>query len=134
MKSLLLCFLLVPAFIYCQEESKHPIDISLAECMEKDYSTHGMLQCLNEAAEKWDAELNKVYNELKGMLDDSGKKKLKEAQQEWIKFRDKEFEFLDYLYSQKDGTMYLTMRAADRVEVVRKRALELQSYIDVLKY
>jgi len=134
MKKLLFFLLLIPVSIYCQETEKHPIDKFLDRCMEKDYSTHGMLNCLNEVFEKWDVELNKVYNELKDMLDESGKKKLKDSQLEWIKFRDKEFEFIDYLYSQKDGTMYLTMRVSDRVEVVRKRALELQSYIDVLEY
>lgn len=29
--------------------------------------------------------------------------------------------------------MYLEMRAADRLEIVRRRVLELQSHIDLLK-
>jgi hypothetical protein len=36
------------------------------------------------------------------------------------------------IYAKKDGTMYLTMQAADRVEVVQKRALESAAYLDIL--
>jgi hypothetical protein len=31
-----------------------------------------------------------------------------------------------------EGTMYVTMRLADRVDLIKRRTLELQSYADVL--
>ncbi len=112
---------------------RQAIDVWLDECLAKDASTAGTLTCLGQAYAKWDAELNATYQKLFAKLPADGQSALRESQRAWIKFRDQEFLFLDRLYGLMDGTMYQTMRAADRVEVVRKRALELSSYIDVLE-
>ncbi|MHB8054786.1 MAG: lysozyme inhibitor LprI family protein [Candidatus Aminicenantales bacterium] len=112
--------------------AKHPIDAWLEECTAKDESTAGQLTCLAAAYEKWDAELNRVYQELMPKLPEEARPVLKAAQVTWLKHRDEEFKLLDALYGSLEGTMYGLMRAADRVDIVRKRALELSSYIDVL--
>lgn len=70
---------------------------------------------------------------MKGLTDAKGKDRLIKAQRRWVQFRDSQYEFIDCLYSQLSGTMYLEMRAADRLEIVRRRVLELQSHIDLLK-
>ncbi|NJL59517.1 MAG: DUF1311 domain-containing protein [Desulfobacteraceae bacterium] len=101
--------------------------------MEKDSSTAGMSECMNQAYQLWDAELNKVYNQLKALLKPDVQAALRASQLEWIKFRDSEFALSDKIYSELQGTMYIPMRAGDRVEIVRKRTLELGSYIDLLK-
>lgn len=112
---------------------KHRIDKISDQCLEKNNSTAGMSECLNQAYQLWDAELNKVYNQLKISLKPDAQNALKASQLEWIKFRDSEFALSDKIYSELQGTMYIPMRVADRVEIVRKRTLELESYIDLLK-
>jgi uncharacterized protein YecT (DUF1311 family) len=112
--------------------AKHPIDQRLSDCMAKDPSTQGMLLCLEQGYSRWDAELNRVYKELMGKLSPEEQGVLKESQRAWLKQRDETFNLLRMIYAKKDGTMYLTMQAADRVEIVQKRALELASYLDVI--
>jgi uncharacterized protein YecT (DUF1311 family) len=58
---------------------------------------------------------------------------LKAAQLEWIKQRDLEFKFIDSVYDALQGTMYIPMRIAARMEVVKHRALELHEYLNLLK-
>jgi len=113
--------------------AKHPLDAWLEECTAKDESTVGQIACLTEAGGKWDAELNRVYKALMARLPEAARPALKAAQLAWIQHRDREFELLAALYDSLDGTMYGLMKAADRVDVVRKRALELSSYLDVLE-
>jgi uncharacterized protein YecT (DUF1311 family) len=112
--------------------AKHPIDAWLTNCMEKDPSTQGMNACLGQAYEKWDLELNRVYRELSGKLDPEAQAVLRETQRAWIAFRDRELAWLAKFYGGMDGTMYSNMLAADRVDLVKRRVLELASYLDVI--
>jgi uncharacterized protein YecT (DUF1311 family) len=112
--------------------AKHPIDAWLEQCTAKDESTAGQLSCLGEAFGKWDAELNRVYKALTTKLPETGRASLKTAQLAWLEFRDEELKLLDAFYDPLDGSMYRLMKAADRVDLIRKRALELASYLDVL--
>ena len=113
--------------------SQHAIDAWLSDCLEKDPSTTGVNACLGQAFEKWDYELNRVYRELNGRLSAEAKAVLRETQRAWIAFRDRELAFLARFYGGLDGTMYRNMLAADRVELVRRRAQELASFLDVLQ-
>ncbi|MCX6558751.1 MAG: hypothetical protein NTW95_15195 [Candidatus Aminicenantes bacterium] len=51
----------------------------------------------------------------------------------WLTFRDRELAWLAVFYGRLDGTMYRNMLAADRVDLIKRRVLELDSYLDVLK-
>lgn len=128
--SILLVGLLLPG---ADSPSRHAIDVWLTNCMEKDPSTKGMNACLGQAYEKWDLELNRVYLELGGKLDPEARGVLREAQRAWIAFRDRELAWLAKFYGGLDGTMYSNMLAADRVDLVKRRVLELGSYLDVLR-
>lgn len=116
-----------------QENPQHRIDKALDACMEKNDSTAGMVECISKAYTQWDAELNKVYNELMKQLDAAGKASLKAAQLQWLKFRDSEFKLIDAVYSNLQGTMYIPMHADSRMQIVKNRAVELQSYLSILK-
>ena len=121
---------MLPLKIFAQDNN--PIDKELSDCMDKNPSTQGMLKCIDNAYSKWDDELNNYYKKLTGVLDDEGKASLKDAQRKWIEFRDLEFKNIEYIYSKKDGTMYLPMQAIDRMEIIKKRALELKDYYELL--
>jgi uncharacterized protein YecT (DUF1311 family) len=113
--------------------AQHAIDAWLNDCMKKNPSTTGVNDCLGQAFEKWDRELNRVYRELNGRLNAEAKAVLRETQRAWIAFRDRELAFLARFYGGLDGTMYGSMLAADRVELVRRRVMELASLLDVLQ-
>jgi uncharacterized protein YecT (DUF1311 family) len=69
--------------------TKHPIDVWLTSCMEKDPSTKGLNACLEQAYGKWDLELNRVYQELSGRLSVETRAVLREGQRAWILFRNR---------------------------------------------
>ena len=133
--SALLCaFFFTSLVAFSQEaEEKHPIDIALDKCMDKNPSTHGTVGCLDEAYKKWDAELNKNYKALTLKMDAKQKAALLAAQRKWIEYRDLEFKFQSALYATMEGTMYQPMAVNDRMEVVKKRALDLKSYLTLFE-
>ncbi len=128
---LLLVLLLLPIAAGAQEETEnHPIDKAMGKCIDKDSSTAGMSDCIGQAFEAWDKELNKNYNRLMAKLKPKEKQALKAAQLEWIKYRDTEFNLIDALYESKEGTMYISMHGEERLRIVKRRALALASYLD----
>ena len=127
---LLLTFLLV----YGQTEEKHPIDIELQKCLDskENNTTQGMTQCVINAADSWDIELNKNYKTLLELLNKEQKEQLKESQRQWIKFRDSEMEFSHSVYNQLGGTMWIPIAARTRLDLTKQRAQELSDYISTL--
>ncbi len=127
----------VPEFLPDNTETpgkgEHPIDLELSVCMDKDPSTANMVNCIHTAAEKWDAELNRVYQELKKRLNPEGQKALTEAQRAWIAYRDLEFKNIQGIYSGLEGTMFHPMRAESGMQITRNRALELRSYVSLFE-
>jgi uncharacterized protein YecT (DUF1311 family) len=88
----LFTFFFYSASAFSQETpEKHPIDIALDKCIDKNPSTQGTVRCLDEAYKKWDAELNKNYKALTLKMDAKQKAALLAAQRKWIEYRDLEF-------------------------------------------
>lgn len=119
------------------EEELHPIDISLNECLdiEENYSTHGMLNCINEAAKQWDNELNAVYQDLRSRLNEEEKEALRQTQLKWIEFRDAEIAFAGTLYGNMQGTMFILFYSSRRLDIIKDRTIELNGYLsDVKKF
>ncbi|HEV7350140.1 lysozyme inhibitor LprI family protein [Telluribacter sp.] len=110
----------------------HPIGVFVESCLEKNVSTVGMMQCFEQGYTKWDAELNKQYKQLSTRLNADQKAALLAAQRQWIAYRDLEFKAQTALYTGMEGTMYRPMQASDRMELVKKRALDLKAYNDLL--
>ena len=129
----LVVLLATMSVVFGQEETKHPIDKALEACIDKNGSTAGMVECTDKAYAAWDRELNKSYGALMQSLKPKQKETLRLAQLEWIKFRDLEFKLVDSLYDTMEGTMYIPMRVDARMEVIRKRALDLKGYLDLVK-
>jgi uncharacterized protein YecT (DUF1311 family) len=115
------------------KENLHPIDVNTEHCVENNASTSGMVACYSEAAEVWDLELNRVYKQLQGKLKPKAQDALKQAQRAWMAQRDKEFDLINAIHAQLDGTMWIPVMMEKRVNVVKARTLVLQSYVDVLK-
>ncbi|MGE0083613.1 MAG: lysozyme inhibitor LprI family protein [Desulfococcaceae bacterium] len=114
-------------------KGEDPIDRELSVCMDKDPSTANMVNCIHAAAEKWDSELNLVYQELKERLKPEARKSLTEAQRAWIAYRDLEFKNIQGVYSGLEGTMFHPMRAESGMQITRNRVLELRSYLSLFE-
>jgi uncharacterized protein YecT (DUF1311 family) len=123
--------LFVATLSIAQEQTQHPIDKALEACIDKNGSTAGMVECTDKAYVAWDKELNKNYSELVRTLKPAQKEALKSAELEWIKYRDLNFKFIDSIYDTMQGTMYIPMRIDARMEVIKKRALELKGFLDL---
>jgi uncharacterized protein YecT (DUF1311 family) len=128
----LLGLLLFPTILLAQEQPQHPIDDALDACIEKNGSTAGMVECTDVAYAAWDKELNRNYGALMKQLTPRQKEALRLSQLEWIKFRDLEFKFIDSIYDTLQGTMYIPMRIGARLDVIKKRAVELKSDLDLI--
>ena len=114
------------------KELGNTIDLTTESCLNSNDSTAGMLECFSRAEKDWDTELNRVYKALQSKLKPAGQDALKQAQKAWIVQRDKEFELINALHAQLDGTMWIAVMAEKRADVVKTRALALQSYVDLL--
>ncbi|MEB3174020.1 MAG: hypothetical protein VKN60_02355, partial [Cyanobacteriota bacterium] len=62
------------------------------------------------------------------------KKVLVQSQLNWIKFRDSEFQLINSIYSQLQGTMYIPMSVYRKVNIVKNRSEELHQYLAILKF
>lgn len=112
-------------------ESKHRVDAFLDACMEKNYSTQGMLSCLRQADAMWDKEMNSTYKKLLTKLTVKGQADIRASQRAWIAFRDKEYKSINSVFSQQQGTMFLPMHADASMRLTKERALQLQSLLDI---
>ena len=88
-----------------------------------------MTDCVVQATEKWDLELNKNYQKLLNILTAEQKEKLKLTQREWVEYRDKEIEFSNQLYYDMQGTMWIPIAAETKLDLTRKRTVEPENYI-----
>ena len=131
MKTCSFTLIILLTFAPASFAAEHHIDRYLESCIDADSTTAGMLNCTSQAYSLWDKELNIKYTNLMSGLGQADKEVLRKAQRQWIAFRDSEFKAIDALYKSKDGTMYLPMRAADRLEIVKVRVLQLQGYINL---
>ena len=116
-----------------QEQNQHLIDKALEACIDKNPSTAGMVECTDKAYVAWDKELNKNYGELMRALKPSQKEVLRLAQLEWIKYRDLDFRLIDSVYDTMQGSMYIPMRIDARMEVIKKRALQLKGFLELIQ-
>jgi uncharacterized protein YecT (DUF1311 family) len=124
---------LISTTAFAAEEPKHPIDRKVEAASEKAVSTAEMVQVQADGLKLWDAEMNRVYGELKKRLKPSAFAALQAAQRAWIEYRDSQIKFIGEFYGQFQGTMYAPMRAAAELEVTRQRALELGHRLEILK-
>jgi len=121
------------ATIAAENEVKHPIDFQLKHCIDSNSTTAGMNTCTFEAINSWDKEMNKVYKELMAALPVNQKAMLKKSQVTWLKFRDKEFNFLDNYYDNFQGSIWSNVLLGGKLNILKQRTLMLQAYLQYLK-
>lgn len=116
---LLLAFLLAAGSALGQGTKKVP-------CSEANTQAE-MNICAGKEYKTADAALNRVYQQLVGMLDSAGKDQLKEAQTAWIKYRDANCDFVGDQY--KGGSIRPMIYGLCLADVTRNRTAELRTQI-----
>ena len=134
-QTLTIVLLFALQLVYGQTDKKHPIDIALENCLNKEenYTTRGMSGCVLQAHKQWDAQLNTNYQELRSLLTAQQQQELKTAQVAWLQFRDKEFSFANPLYTDMKGSIFTIVAAQTKLEVTKQRALALRMYINSIE-
>ena len=103
---------------------RHPIDLIVARCRERDETTSASANCYVMGRDHWDKELNRAYAVLLASLDEPHREPVRVSQRQWLKFRDAELAALGHIYD-RSGTMWLIVCAARRMELIRERALRM---------
>ncbi len=85
--------------------------------------------CARREYEAADAELNKVYNRLAGILDADEKALLKASELAWIKYRDSTCAFESSQY--KGGTMRPMIESFCLTRVTKARTAELKEQLEL---
>jgi len=120
MKNILFFFLCVYALHaneYVQRE----------ECI----SSNGIppMNCFSNEYEYYDHELNRIYNIQINHLMEPNKTKLKEAQQAWIKFRDKDCAYSSGPKEEEGGSIWYIGYSACMTKKTKNRIKELDFYV-----
>ena len=126
----------LPFIVRAQDEDapgKHPVDVKMEKCLKTHHGTMPRVECYNTASEAWDKDLTKVYAELRQAEDAKNKPALEASQRAWEKYRDAEFDYLAQIYGRMKGTGYISVRITARMEIVRARALNLESRLRYVK-
>ena len=129
--ALLLVLLAAPG-VRAQDRKAGALEAADAACLERADSTADMANCENASYRRWDAEMNRVYAQLRAGLDAHGQQALKESQQKWLAFRDAELKTLGAVFDRLEGTMYIPMRAGAVRDLVKGRTAELSGYLALL--
>ena len=112
------------------ETDKYPIDIEEEKCIEiADTSNIGMGNCTLKATEDWFKEIDKNLMTLKQMLPAEKYEKIADSQKKWESYIKSEFDVNENVIYYKIGTIYYTISAGQKREMVKERAMLLHSYI-----
>lgn len=136
MKKLFLIFISL-IFLSCcysiAQTTMHPIDKAEQDCISKTADTQVMNQCSVTAQNAWEKEIKKSLSELKSVLDKESYKSLMNSQNSWEKYKIDEYNYIDKMLENKQGTMYLNVNKGLKVDIVKQRALKLQEYLNTVK-
>ena len=113
------------------EENLHPIDKAERDCIAKNMTTAGMSNCSYIAMDEWFKEIDKYINLLKDVTSKNEYNNILEAQTQWKKYQEAEFEAVSILIN-KQGTIYQNFLAGRECELVKQRAQCLKSFYEDL--
>ena len=112
------------------ELDKHPIDIEEEKCIKiADTSNIGMGNCSLKATEAWFKEIDKALITLKQILPADKYEKIADSQKKWESYIKSEFDVNENVIYNKAGSIYYTISAGEKRELIKQRALLLKNYI-----
>lgn len=124
--------LIASTSVYAQTQStEHPIDQRISACKTAKPTTLGLMECDFKGYEEWTEEMERLYDVLMRQLSAKEQENLKEQQIAWLKMRDLQLEFNNQFYEGR-GHTGLLMIASSKTDFSRRRALDFQTYLDIL--
>jgi len=115
----------------CQAGLLHPLVVKTQKCLQNpENTTQDTVTCYVEAGKGWDKELNIVYQTLTHRMSPAAKASLKKAQETWLTFRDQQFKFFETYYGSMEGTIWASVAAQMKADVVKDRVMALYSILD----
>jgi uncharacterized protein YecT (DUF1311 family) len=136
MKKIVCIFVSLCAFgslASAQDSKPDPLDQADSACLDKANNTVEMVDCGTASYKRWDAELNRVYVDLRKHLDATGQAALKDSQTKWLAYRDAELKTIKAIYSAQAGSVNLPMSGGAATQIIRHRAQELRGYAELYK-
>lgn len=121
--------LFATTLINVSDTGGNKIDVQLSECLSKSEATMIRAECYNKAYTAWDNDITATEKVLMAKADGKQKEKLRSEQSAWQKQRDDAFNKIADKYNKMRGTMYIPVRIKLRMEVLRKRALQLEKQL-----
>jgi uncharacterized protein YecT (DUF1311 family) len=104
----------------------HPIDSRMTKCLDRSHAIMPRADCYNKAYTDWEQDIKKYQNRLLQKADAEQRKKILAEEKAWEDIRDEEFKKIADEYNNRKGTGYIPVRIALRMQVLRKRALQLE--------
>ncbi len=112
---------------------KFKIDKKMDLELNNDYTTSGMLQATYNSYVSYDDLLNKYYKKLLKKLNHEDKETLKQAQRNWIKFRNSEIKLNNLIAKDEysgGGTIQQLFIASRNLDLVKNRLDEIYEYLN----
>ncbi|WP_038726988.1 lysozyme inhibitor LprI family protein [Burkholderia pseudomallei] len=109
-----------------------PIDVAMRQCLARRdrSSTAGQIQCMDEARQQWQGEVDAAYQRLLKTAPADARRGWQESQRRWLAWRKDEAHLVRAVYETTQGTMYAMANADMRLQPVRERALALRGAAD----
>lgn len=127
-RNTILCALLVPLLLTAAAGAKTQKQRQIQPCEERGSQAEAS-GCAHREFQAADAELNKVYGRLAGILDPEQKALLKGAELAWIKYRDTTCTFESSQYA--GGTMRPMIESFCLTRVTKARTAELKEQYEL---
>lgn len=99
--------------------------------------TLDVIAAVYDSGIEYDKLLNKYYKLLHKRLEDSDKEILKQAQRNWIKYRDSESKLNDVIYKEEYsgfGTVLDILVTSRNAEITKNRVFELYDYLSRITF
>ncbi len=110
---------------------EHSIDRRISACKTQNPTTLGLIECDLKGYEEWTLEMETLYDRLMRRISPELQQNLKEQQVAWLKMRDVQLAFNNEFY-QGRGHLGLLMIASSKTDFSRRRAMDLQTYLEIL--
>lgn len=102
------------------------IDVEIQECMKAcKYTTACMSDCVYQAGDKWEKEIDKNIKLLERIMDKEQITLLHNSQEKWLAFKDAQQILNSKTIGTKIGTMYINILSGEQVNIIEQRAKEL---------
>lgn len=112
-------------------EYKHEIEIKEKNCLDKAISTADSINCVIEADDAWEKEIQHNLKKLKRAMTESDFKDVDEMNKKWQESYKSQINVIDKFIYNKQGTMYQQIGTVEMAELTENYAKFLNFLYDI---